>query len=147
VISKRIFVNIIVIIFASTFIVSRSAYSDDANNSEYSTCDDKYPDKYVDKKNILDKPLYDDQKYDQEGYNLDIQNNKIEYKDPYENTQNIGTEKQTYESDSSDYKANKEDDENKNSKPLKNIRGDEDSDYNNVDKEHNVIDLQVPPAN
>jgi len=139
VIAKRIFVNIIVIIFASTFIVSKNAYSYDANNSEYS-CEYKYQYKYLDKKNTADKHLYDYQ----EVCDLDIQNNQIEYKDPYENIENTAIEKQTHDSDSGESKINKEDDKNKNSKNQNNIRGDEDSDYNNVDKERNIIDLQVP---
>jgi hypothetical protein len=147
---KRIFVNIIIVIFASGFIVSKNAYSDD-NDSEYSTYDDKCQDKYEDKKNTANKPLYDDQKYDQEGYNLDIQNNQTEYKDPYDDIQNTVTENQNYDSDS---KVSKEDGADKNAKRQNNIRkyDEKDSDYNNVDnvdnvdKEHNTIDLQVPPA-
>ena len=140
---KRIFANIILIIFASTFIVSKNAYSDDTNNSEYQAYDDKYDSK----KNTADKPLYDHPKYDQEVYRLDVQN-QTEYKDPYDYEQNKVTENQVYDRDS---KMSKDGDADKNAKTQNNIRkyDAKDSDYDNAskeDKDDNTIDLQVPPA-
>ena len=140
-IAKRIFANIIVIIFLSIFLISRNAYSDDTSNSEHSTYDDK---------NTADKPLYDDPKYEQKGYdNLDIQN-QTEYKDPYEDTQNKVTKNQTYDRGS---KVSKDGDADKNVKHQDNIRKYDvegldynKSDYDKVDKEPNIIDLQVPPV-